>query len=88
MSSTGEQQVNKRKVHGASSKFFGVTWNKQKGKWYVRMTINYRQINIGLFVDEEEAGKQYLVAIKKHYGNNVRLKDQRLLGLDDGNLYK
>lgn len=75
------QQVNKKKVPGASSRFFGVTWSKQKEKWYAKMTVNYKTISLGLFDNEEDAAVAYLSAVKERWGNNIRLADQKLLGL-------
>jgi len=74
-------QINKKKVPGKTSKYFGVFWNTQKGKWQVKMTVNYEQKHIGFFDDEEKAGLAYLEAVKKQWGSSVRMDDQLKLGL-------
>ena len=44
----------------------GVTWSKQNNKWVAQIKVNYRNINLGLFVNikdaitaREEAEKKY-----------------------------
>lgn len=45
------------------------------------MTVNYKTISLGLFDNEEDAAVAYLTAAKEYWGNNIRIGDQKLLGI-------
>jgi hypothetical protein len=75
------QGANKKKRAGVTSQYFGVFWNKQKGKWQAKMSINYEQKHIGSFDDELKAGLAYMWAGIKHYGPDFRIEDQKRLNL-------
>jgi hypothetical protein len=79
------QQANKKKVKGASSQYFGVTWFAERRKWMAKITINYETKFIGLFDKEEDAAVAYLKAAIKQYGKEIRLEDQKNLGLIGNN---
>ena len=42
---------------GGRSQYRGVYWNKQSRKWQAKAVLAGRQIHIGLFLDEHEAGE-------------------------------
>ena len=42
-----------------SSKFVGVTWNKNAGKWRSQIQVDKKNINLGLFTNEEDAARAY-----------------------------
>lgn len=75
------QAVNKKKVPGASSEYFGVTWDKQKKKWYAKYTMHYRTRSIGLFDNEKDAAVAVIKTLVSKWGNHVRVEDQKKLGL-------
>lgn len=75
------QQVNKRKVPGSSSEYFGVTWDKQKNKWYAKYTMHYKTKSIGHFDNEVDAAKAVIKTLVSKWGNHVRIEDQKKLGL-------
>jgi hypothetical protein len=50
---------NKNKFKNCSSKYKGVSWNKQRNKWKVSITIDGKSKHLGLFDNEEEANECY-----------------------------
>ena len=58
-----QNQRNQHKLKNCSSKYRGVSWNKQNNKWNADITINYKTKHLGLFDNEEEAYECY----KKKY---------------------
>lgn len=74
---TSRENSSKDKV-GGSSKYIGVSWNKQKRKWCSQITINYRSVNLGNFEDEEIASKTYQKALKnieRFNGNQKQFRE-------------
>lgn len=49
-----------------TSGFNGVTWSSQCNKWLVRVCVNYKEMNLGLYEDKEEAIKVRKEADKKY----------------------
>lgn len=45
-----------------SSKYPGVTWNKNTRKWRALIRISDRLCHLGLFTDEDEAAEAYVIA--------------------------
>lgn len=59
-----------------SSKFKGVSWSKQKNKWQVRICIQYKETNLGLFENEIDAAKAYDAKAKELFGEFANLNFQ------------
>lgn len=60
VASSSQNSANKRMLEkGRKSKYKGVSWHKQHGKWYAGICHNYKQIYLGLYDDEVEAAKAY-----------------------------
>ena len=57
---------NKPKKQNTSSKFMGVYFDKAKGKYVARISINNKQKYIGIYEKEEDAGKAFDSYIKEH----------------------
>ncbi len=57
---------NKRKRSGTTSKYIGVSWNKQYKKWRAQLRVGDKTIDLGYFDIEEEASKIYQDYIKKN----------------------
>jgi len=46
----------------------GFCWDQKKQKWLAQITVNYKQIYLGLFDTPEEARQIYIEAKKKYHG--------------------
>lgn len=58
-----------------TSNFVGVYWNTQKGKWVSQIIFNNKHFHLGLFNNEKEAHKAYLIALEKGYQT---VEDERI----------
>lgn len=50
----------------------GVSWHAATGKWISRITVNYKQIHLGVFDDFEEAVRVYREASIRLHGSFSR----------------
>lgn len=62
--SSSENKRFRKKREGLSSQYMGVCWNKNK--WQSSCRVDDKQIYIGLFDDEQDAGKAYNDFVIKH----------------------
>lgn len=65
--------MNAKKRPNTSSKYKGVNWCKQTHKWSAKIQVNGKRKHLGRFSNEDDAGKAYNEAAKKHYGEYARL---------------
>jgi hypothetical protein len=56
---------NRSKRVSGKSRFPGVSWHKQKRKWRAQITVDRKQIHLGLFACEQDAARAYRAAFKK-----------------------
>lgn len=56
--SKSQNGMNQRKTRGIS-KYKGVSWFPRDNCWVVKIKLNRKQIHIGYFTNEEQAGKAY-----------------------------
>ncbi len=62
-----ENVCNQRKTHG-TSRYKGVSWHKDTGKWQAQIKVNGRGMYLGCFTTEEEAHAAYCSASAKYHG--------------------
>ncbi|ABK00200.1 HNH endonuclease [Xanthomonas phage Xop411] len=65
-----ENQQNQGKRSDNTSGIQGVCWHKQTGKWYARIWVNGKQINLGLFNSIDEAAQARAAAKAQHHTFN------------------
>jgi hypothetical protein len=64
---SSQNKMNRRNNKESTSRFKGVFWNSQKGKW--ASTINNpNQKHVGYFNDEEDAARAYDKAAVEYFG--------------------
>jgi hypothetical protein len=56
----------KRSDKEFTSRFKGVYWSTQKGKWQARIGVDNRVVHLGFFSDEDAAGQAYAEGAKTH----------------------
>ena len=65
----------------SSSKYKGVTWNKKRKKWVVRINVEGKNEYLGSYNNEDEAARAYNQAVLEYWGGegymNVIGKDNR-----------
>ena len=63
-----ENNMNRVKWAGCSSRFKGVSWHKQRSKWRACIRPNGKQVHLGLFICEIEAAAKYDEEAEKLFG--------------------
>lgn len=63
-----ENNRNKDKMKTNTSGFIGVAWDKDSSKWCAYITVDYKQIKLGRFIDKEDAIIARLKAEREYYG--------------------
>lgn len=65
--SISQNGANKASKPNSSSRYLGVSWNKQTKKWLAQIVKNGERVRLGLFVNEKDAAIAYdRMAILKH----------------------
>jgi hypothetical protein len=57
---------NKLKKEGTSSKYLGVLYHKRDKKWQAQIRINYKKKHLGYFDNEEDAYKAFRDAVEQY----------------------
>ena len=68
-----ENNMNMSKQNNRSSKFKGVSYNKDKKKWKAYITYNRKLIHLGYFKTQEEAGRAYNNKARELFGDYANL---------------
>ena len=68
-----ENQFNRKKQEGTSSKYIGVCWNKNVKKWMVQIKINRKTKYLGYFDSEIKAAKAYDREARELHGEFAHL---------------
>jgi hypothetical protein len=68
LASKSQQQANIPPYSGCSSKFKGVCWFTPKGKWRARINYKKKEMHLGYFDSEDEAGIHYDMAALGLFG--------------------
>ena len=68
-----ENQRNRRSVPNTTSKYLGVCWYKQTGKWRAQIKSNGKKIGLGYFSNEADAAIAYNDAAKLYHGEFANL---------------
>ena len=50
----------------------GVDWKARSQKWQARITVNKKQVYLGLFNTQEAAHAAYVAAAQKYFGEFAR----------------
>jgi hypothetical protein len=59
---------NQRPRMGHSSRYKGVTWNRQRSKWQAAIKVKGENRYLGMYISEEEAALAYNAAALEAYG--------------------
>lgn len=54
-----QNNMNRKKMAGTSSKYKGVHWAKPNKKWKAKIVIHDKRIHLGYFENEEDAARAY-----------------------------
>lgn len=73
-----ENLENSRLSQRNTSGYKGVCWNKDRQKWQVMLTVNYKNIWGGYFDDKIEAAKMYNKMARKYCGRFARLNEVKI----------
>lgn len=63
-----QNQGNRRTNHNSGSGVKGVEWHPKSGKWRASIRINGRNKHLGVFLDKHDAGRAYMAAAEKKFG--------------------
>ena len=66
--SHSENHCNERKRRYASSRYKGVSWSRQYGKWRASIEVTGRYVHLGRFTSELDAALAYDIAARTHFG--------------------
>jgi hypothetical protein len=68
-----QNRQNRRKRENTTSRYVGVSFDKQTNKWKVKIKTETKEIYLGRFSSEIEAAKAYDAAALKYHGEFARL---------------
>lgn len=68
-----ENNINRPAHNQSTSKYKGVYWYKERGKWKAQICVNKKNRSLGYFECEREAALAYNKAAKLAHGSRARL---------------
>ena len=72
-----ENTINKSVQSNNTSNIPGVSWRKDRNKWRAYITVNGKQISLGMFKDKEEAVKARKEGENKYFGEFAPINNER-----------
>lgn len=63
-----QNSQNRSSSKNSTSKYIGVSFDSETGKWKSTIMVNYKSINLGRFNNEIDAAKTRDIATKKYFG--------------------
>lgn len=63
-----KERMREKTKMATTSKYKGVSWRKQSGRWSANICVDNKRMYLGLYLSEEDAAKAYNEAAKKHFG--------------------
>lgn len=73
LASYSENMVNRPLLDNNTSGYIGVTWARDRSKWYVRVSKGHTRKHVGYFDDLIEAALAYDKAAEELFGNFAQL---------------
>lgn len=71
----GQNNANRGLAANNTSGYKGVTWDKNRNKWFAQTKLAQKKINLGRFSTKEEAALAYNAFVKEHFGDFARLNE-------------
>ena len=68
-----QNNANRKKSEGTSSKYKGVRWDKSRSKWMAALEHNHKSRTLGRFDNEEVAARCYDLAASEVFGEFAKL---------------
>lgn len=75
LTTKGTKGIWRRPKSRSSSKYKGVSWNKNSKKWTAIIHVNGETVYIGAFYNEDDAGRAYNNAVYKFYEGEAFVND-------------
>ena len=60
-----QNHMNQSSRKNSTSKYLGVSWNKNAKKWHSNIRFNNKRIHLGLYTNENDAAKAYNLKAKE-----------------------
>lgn len=75
----GQNCCNKIDMSNNTSGCIGVVWHKYANKWMARITVNNKDIYLGLFANKQDAIKARIEAEKKYFKDFAPIRNEELI---------
>jgi hypothetical protein len=72
---THKQNLRNQAAHSGTSRYKGVSWNRQRNGWDAQICLNGKNRYLGRFRTEVEAAKAYNEGARLHFGEFARLNE-------------